>query len=82
MCRRSGICGGWSARVNVLRAKGYYNEFRVIRHAIGKQCLEAIDLMIDAKGQEKRKLSKLLMRMIRFLASRDVAHKKLPLLWG
>jgi hypothetical protein len=82
MCRKSGICGGWGHSVNYLRGKGYYDQFRVIRHVVGQQCLQAIDLMIDSKGKEKRRASKLLRRMIRFLASRDVARKKIPLLCG
>lgn len=82
MCRRSGICAGWTVRVNDLRQKGYYDQFRVIRHAVAEQCLLAIDLMIDAKGKTKRKMSRLLRRMIRVLASRNVGNKKIPLLWG
>lgn len=83
-CRVAGVCGGWTAEVQRLHARGFYNNFRVIRQAVAKQCLMAIELFTNDTNTPKQKLEtrKLLFKMVRFLASKDITHKKIPLLWG
>lgn len=81
-CRTSGACGGWVARVNVLRAKGFYDQYRVIRQAVAKQALFGIDLLCDATDKKRKKVLSTLRRMMRFLAAQDIERKKIPLFWG
>ena len=80
--RQSGMCQGWMARVRELNAQGWYGKYRVIRRAIAKQCLELIDLFTDEKNpREKKRQLSALKRMLRFLTSKDIAHKKIPTLY-
>ena len=83
MARRTGVCQGWKVEVARLNSTGFFNDgFRSIRHAIAKQCLQTIDLFTNAKGREKKRLRNLLRRMVAFVCSRNIARKKIPLLWG
>ncbi len=81
--RKSGICEGWRREVRRLNEKGWFGVFRVIRQAIAKQCLELIEIWIHEEDPvEKRKQHRALKRMLRFLTSKDIARKKIPLLYG
>jgi hypothetical protein len=78
--RQSGICQGWKARVRQLHAKGWYGEYRAIRSAIAKHALQLIEAFSSEKDPEtKKQYQKKLRSMTRFLASRDIANKKIPL---
>jgi hypothetical protein len=78
--RQSGICQGWKARVRQLHAKGWFGEYREIRQAIAKHALRLIEAFTDEKDPETKKLySKKLRKITRFLASRDIEHKEIPL---
>lgn len=82
--RTAGICQGWAASVRELKAKGVYSTpFQAIRQAVAKQALMAIELFVGAKNErEKKRMHGLLRRMLSFLAAKNVAHRKIPLLWG
>lgn len=82
-CRVAGVCGGWTAEVRRLHGRGFYGEFRAIRQAVAKQCLFAIELFTSSEdGPKKSEVRRTLFKMVRFLTSKDIGHKKIPLLWG
>ena len=80
--RKSGMCEGWKARVRLLNSKGFFGKYTPIRRAIAKQFLELLEVWL-AETDEKEKSSqhRAMKRMLRFLASRDIEHKKIPLLY-
>lgn len=82
--RRSGMCEGWRREVRELNAKGWFKTpYQVIRQAIAKQALQLIEIFVREENPvEKRKQRRLLSKMLRFLTSKDVGNKKLPLLYG
>lgn len=83
MARKAGVCQGWRRQVRILNDSGFYRDgFLTIRREIAKQCLQAIDLFTHSKGRRREKLRKLLWKMVTFVCSREIAHKKIPLLWG
>lgn len=83
MARQAGVCHGWRTQVGKLAASGFYGDgFLVIRREVAKQCLVAIDQFTGSRGKRRARLIKLLQAMVRFVCSRNIAHKKLPLLWG
>jgi len=79
--RTTGICQGWAAEVRRLKARGWYGPYRLIRRAIARRALLFIELFTAAKQgtPEKKKYLAQLKRMMRFLGTKDIEHKKIPL---
>lgn len=79
-CRIAGSCAGWRMRVRELKAKGWFNEFRSIRQAFAKIWLRLIDEWTEQKDPQKKRRTLLQMKSIlKFLATKDIADKELPL---
>ena len=81
--RTSGICEGWRAEVQRLNKQGWYGKYRIIRRCVAKNALFLVELFTTASDKgaitQKKKYLASLKRHLRFLASKDIEHKKIPL---
>lgn len=77
--REHGMCQGWKARVQELNGKGWYGEYREIRRIIAAQLLKLIDAFVSEKDRkDKEKYLTSMRRMLKFLATKDIAHEEIP----
>lgn len=76
----SGICEGWRAEVQRLNREGWFGKYRIIRRCVAKNALFLVELFTAAASDSttKKKYLASLRRHLRFLASKDIEHKKIP----
>lgn len=81
--KNAGICQGWKREVARLNAEGWFGKYRVIRRAVAKNALFYVELFTAASNvgnePQKNKYLRALKRMLKFLYSKDIENKKIPL---